>query len=487
MFRQVTLDEFKIASLNQKRVVVFQEFPCDDITPTQAFLALDAKEGAVLLESALKNEEDHGRYSLLAIEPFATFRSKGSFSECISKKETLQKKGEPYEHLRKTVQALRLSTASQFPPLVGGAIGFVTYDAVRLFEEIPNRHADHHEIPDLFFLFHTTHITFDHLKGSILISTLVEVSEEIEKDYFQAKQKIEQILKMLKKPLQKPPRHLTHPTGFAVDISDQEFCEKVKKAQEYIHKGDIFQVVLSRTFSCHFEGSPFDVYRALRMTNPSPFMFYMQTRDFAIAGASPERLVKLHQGKLHTMPIAGTLPRIAGEEKRISEQLLQDPKEDAEHMMLVDLGRNDLGIVAKVGSVQVKELKKPRCFPHVIHLVSEIEAEVADSHDAFDVLKAVFPAGTLSGAPKVRAMEIIDELEVSRRGIYGGAICTIDNNGDLDSCIAIRSIFLKDGYAYTRTGAGVIFDSDPQKEMEETHTKAKGAIDAIYLAAEGIL
>ena len=223
------------------------------------------------------------------------------------------------------------------------------------------------------------------------------------------------------------------------------------------------------------------------MTNPSPFMFYMETKDYAIAGASPERLVKLENGRLQTMPIAGTRPRIFGEEDKTVLELLQDPKEDAEHMMLVDLGRNDLGAVSKVGSVKVSELKTAKYFPHVIHLISQIESQISDSCDALDALKSVFPAGTLTGAPKISAMQIIDTLESSRRGIYGGAICTIDNNGNFDSCIAIRTAFIKDGVASVRAGAGVVLDSNAQTEAEETRAKAKGVINAIHLAMEGVL
>ncbi len=486
MFRQVTLEEFKAVSRNQKRAVVYREFPCDDVTPTQAFLSLNAKEGSVLLESAVK-DQDLGRYSLIAIEPFAEFRSKGELSEFVSKERTEKGSSHPFEHLRQTIRALRLAINPNYPPLVGGAIGFTTYDAIRLFEEIPDRHPDKDAIPDLFFLFHAVNIAFDHSKGSLLISVNVELSSDPEQDYAAALRKIDEILQKLKTAPVKTEKASLPKAPFVEEMGDADFCEMVKKAKEHIFKGNAFQIVLSRTFSCPFEGSPFDVYRALRMTNPSPFMFYIETKDYAIAGASPERLVKLEGTKLQTMPIAGTRPRIPGEEDRIVLDLLQDPKEDAEHMMLVDLGRNDLGIVATIGSVKVKELKVARYFPHVIHLVSQVEAEIAEPNDALDALKAVFPAGTLTGAPKIRAMQIIDELEGSRRGIYGGCVCTIDNNGNLDSCIAIRTAFIKDGLASVRAGAGIVIDSVPEQEVEETRAKAKGVIDAIHLAMEGVL
>ena len=299
--------------------------------------------------------------------------------------------------------------------------------------------------------------------------------------------KIQEIRAVLKAPLKNSERSSHPPSVFKEDSNDLEFCEMVRKAQEYIRKGDAFQIVLSRTFSCPYPGKPFEIYRALRMTNPSPFMFYMETGEFAIAGSSPERLIKAERRKLQTMPIAGSRPRNAEDEGKMIEDLLKDPKENAEHMMLVDLGRNDLGVVAEVGTVCVKTLKKLRIFPHIIHLVSEIEATLAKEFDELDAFKAVFPAGTLSGAPKIRAMQIIDEIETSRRGLYGGAICTIDHRGDLDSCIAIRTAFIQGGTVFVRAGGGIVLDSDPQKEAEETRAKAKGVIKAVHLAMAGIL
>lgn len=487
MFRQTTLEEFKVAARSQKRAIVFQEFPCDNTTPTQAFLALNCREGGVLFESAVK-DQDLGRYSLLAIEPFARFSSKGAISEFVSThgKEVFEARA--FEHLSQIISSLRLPIHPHDPPLVGGSVGFVAYDAVRLFEAIPDRHEDKLQLPDLFFLFHAVHIVFDYLKGTLIISIHVELTQEIERDYVRAITKISELYKTLTT----SPQTQKHPTekfysSFKEELDDRAFCDQVIRAKEYIHKGDAFQIVLSRSFQSEFLGDPFDIYRALRITNPSPFMFYIETKEFAIAGSSPERLVRLDQGKLQTMPIAGTCPRMIGQEEQQVLKLLEDPKENAEHMMLVDLGRNDLGAIAKVGSVNVKELKRACYFPHTIHLVSQIEAEIAEGLTVLDALKAVFPAGTLSGAPKIRAMEIIDELEPSRRGLYGGAICTIDNKGVLDSCIAIRTAFFKEGIVSVRSGAGIVFDSDPQKEAEETRAKAKGVMDAVHLAMEGIL
>ncbi len=370
---------------------------------------------------------------------------------------------------------------------MGGGVGFVSYDAVCLFEKIPNRHIDKDNLPDLLFLFHAVHIAFDHCRGSVCISVNVERTLDPEADYALALQKIEETLQKIKSAPVKVEKKAMLEGQVKEDMDDEAFCQMVERAKEHILKGDVFQVVLSRSFECPYEGNPFDVYRALRMTNPSPFMFYLQMEDFAIAGASPERLVKLENRVLQTMPIAGTRPRVLNEEERVILELMQDPKEDAEHMMLVDLGRNDLGAVAKVGTVEVTQLKVPRIFAHVIHLVSHVEAQIADSLDALDALKAVFPAGTLTGAPKIRAMEIIDALETSARGIYGGCVCSIDNQGNFDSCIAIRTALIKNKVASVRAGAGIVFDSDPQTEADETRSKAKGVIQAIHLASRGVL
>lgn len=483
---QVTLEEFKQAAHNQRRAIVFQEFHCDDITPTQAFLALKAGDGSVLLESAVKDEA-MSRHSILAIDPFATFSSKGENATLQLQEKEENYRGEPFDRLRQTFHALRVTSCQQLPLLVGGAIGFMSYDAVRLFETVSSQHPDIHQVPDLFFLFHSIHIIFDHTKKSLIISINIACTEDSEKDYRAAVEKIQQIRVQLKTPVEKKVKKKRQPCVFAEDTTDEEYCVMVKKAKEHLAKGDIFQVVPSRTFSTPFDADAFDVYRALHAINPSPFMFYLQTSRFCLAGASPERLVKLENTTLQTMPIAGTCPRVLGRENQSVLALLQDPKEDAEHMMLVDLGRNDLGKIAKIGSVKVTELKVAKYFAHVIHLVSQVQAEIAEGFDAFDALKATFPAGTLSGTPKIRAMEIIDALENSRRGVYGGAVCTIDAQGNLDSCILIRTAFIQDGMAYVRAGGGVVIDSDPQKEADESRAKAQSVLNALSMAQEGVL
>ncbi|MES2122204.1 MAG: chorismate-binding protein [Chlamydiota bacterium] len=487
MLKKLSVEEFlKLAEI-KPRVAVYQEFPCDDMTPSMCLQALQSKGiGVALLESAIKDKE-LGRYSLLAFDPIATFRVEGDHVDFQVESVPQRFSGSSFAQLRNALDRLRCAPDHQLPPLIGGSVGFLSYDAVRLFEKIPDRHPNTSQIPDLFFIFHRIHIAFDHFKGTIIFSIAVNVGANPEEDYRKALQEIADLRTLLASPFKRE-----HSLGGKIapiveEMGDALFCEKVRKAKELIEKGDIFQVVLSRTFRMAYDRPPFDVYRALRLTNPSPFMFYLETEQFAVAGASPERLIKMEKGVLQTMPIAGTRPRVLGEEERIEKELLSDPKEDAEHMMLVDLGRNDLGRIAKVGTVSVKELKTVRHFSQVTHLISILEAQIKEGCDALDALEAAFPAGTLSGAPKIRAMEIIDELEESRRGLYGGAICTIDNQGELDSCIAIRMAFFQDGEVSVRTGAGIVLDSDPESEAMETRHKARGVLNAIHMVQEGII
>lgn len=473
MLKQLSLSEYLRLSENSKRVAVYREFVCDDLTPYVCLEAIrDKGKSCALLESAILDTEV-GQYSLIAFDPVASFCAAADPQKPI------------LSLLREQIMHMRCSEDPQLAPLVGGAVGFISYDAVRQFEIISDRHAKA-KIPDFYFDFYRMFISFDHMKKTMTISYVIDNAGP-EKSYHDAMQEIVELKKRLSEPSLRLHKSTAVIGKLQEEMDDQQFIEKVKLAKEYIKAGDAFQIVLSRSFKKPYSGSLFDVYRALRMTNAAPFMFYIQTPDFAVAGASPERLVQLKQGKIQTMPIAGTRARCEDQDELIANELLADPKEDAEHMMLVDLGRNDLGSVAEAGSVCVKKLKNVRHFAHVTHLVSIIEANLKKGCDALDVLKAAFPAGTLSGAPKIRAMQIIDELEESKRGLYGGAICTIDGLGQMDSCIAIRMAVLQDGMITVRSGAGIVFDSDPEKEAQETRQKAKGVLDAIKMVEEKVL
>lgn len=470
MFNQLSLERFLELSKLGKRVAVFEEIPADHITPLRAYHALSKREGgSVLLETGEK-DQDMGKCSFLGLRPIATFKSN-----------TL-------DELRPLLAKYRCVDCPELPALAGGAIGFATYDAVHTFEKISCRHPDTQDLPNFFFQFFEVMIAFQHMKGTVTFSVVVEIGSDPEAQYKRAKEQIREMKDSIlhSHPLPRTPSYKSEPA--TPDMDDAEYGRMVEKAKEHLKRGEIFQIVLSRRFLKPVSVSALEIYTALRMLNPSPFMFLMEGPEYAIAGASPERLVSLNNGYVETMPIAGSRQRGKGEEDKTLEQdLLSDEKELSEHMMLVDLGRNDVGRISKPGTVVVKELKTIRRFSHIMHMVSKVGGTLKDGLDALDVLKAVFPAGTLSGAPKISAMEIIDKLESSRRGVYGGAICNIDSRGNMDSCIVIRTLFLKDGIAEVRAGAGIVLDSEPQKEADETQHKARAVLEAIRLAEEGIL
>lgn len=495
MFEGLSLEAFLELADQGKRVVVYKEVPLDLFGPIFAYQAL-SEEGQVgfLLES---NEISGavGRYSFMGFNPKVVLTSYGK--QCtIQTGEKIEKHtGDPLNFLREIIKDWKTISSPFLPPMIGGAVGFMSYDSVRLFEEIPDRHKDIDKYPDLYFAFYDTMIAFDHFAKKIYLTHIVEIEDTPRVPYRKAVDFLTNLLqKILSYQLsQKNPVHLYEPAQsknssgkVEVDISDQDYEKIVLKAQEYIRAGDIFQIVPSRRFMMQHNCRPFDIYRALRIVNPSPYMFFLDNVDYVITGASPERLVSLQDKTVQTMPIAGTRPRgTEGDDLQKEQELLQDPKEIAEHMMLVDLARNDLGRISKPGSVFVKSLKQIQRFSHVMHIVSTVQGTLLDGLDALDALKVTLPAGTLSGAPKIRAMEIIDELETSRRGLYGGAICYIDSRGNLDSCIAIRMACLKGNMATIRAGGGVVFDSNPHSEMQESWHKSQAVIRAIQLASGG--
>ena len=529
MFPQLEFDEFKKLAQYNKRIAVFRTVPSDKFTPITVFQALQNESAqAVLLESAVESASI-GRYSFIALQPFAQFSAKGGIVK-ISQGQNYREESirPPIDVLKAFLEEMRCAQHSDLPYLSGGAVGFFSYDAIRLFEAIPGRHPDKEALPDIFFLCPRIVFVFDHHKGMMSLSLLVETGEDLYADYSQAQKEIDLLLEKITRPgdesiKQKPaipravrklefePRESSrgsidrkevsegiaklqfadcawYNTVVQDDIDDLTFCKKVEEAKEYIRRGDAYQIVLSRKFQRSYSVEPLTIYRSLRIISPSAFMFYFQTPEFSLAGASPERLIKVANGTVETMPIAGTSSRGVGDGDLQQElALLADEKEAAEHMMLVDVGRNDIGAVAEIGTVTVKELKTVHRFSHVMHLVSVVSATLKAGCDSFDALKAAFPAATLCGAPKIRAMEIVDLLETSRRGLYGGAICAIDNYGNLDSCIAIRMAQLKNGIASVRTGAGIVFDSDPQKEADETRHKARSVLEAIRIAEEDLV
>ncbi len=473
MIQPLTLSEFKMLAKNAGRIAVFQEILAGKLTPFTIYSLLNKafKTEGMMLEDL--HQKEYARYSFICFEPIASLK--------IDNDDDRQ----PLAALRDLQSKLVYSTRTEVADLITSAAGFITYDVVRHFETIPDRHAADPSLPILLFNFYALSVTFDHEKQTILISTLVEVSDQLEQVYNQAQQKIMSVIKLLAMSSDEtdPVIEKKAAPSIEVDTSDSDFMRMVEKAKAYIIQGDAFQIVLSRCFKRRYSVSPLEIYKTLRRVSPAPFMFYFPTETNVIMGASPERFIRVHNNQVTVNPIAGTR-KLTEETTRdaITADLLSDKKELAEHMMLVDLARNDVGAVSDPGSVQVNELLQVKHYSHVSHITSTVSGQLQEKYDALDAFAAAFPAGTLSGAPKIRAMQIIDELETSRRGLYGGAICRLDSLGNFDSCIAIRMAVLKNGIATIRTGAGIVYDSNPAAEAQETHQKARSMLDAIAQA-----
>ncbi|HPB30763.1 MAG TPA: anthranilate synthase component I, partial [Candidatus Sumerlaeota bacterium] len=425
-------------------------------------------------------------------DPSIIFKSKGREVDLLyhNNEETFLAVKPPLEILRDVMSRFTLIPDPDLPPFIGGAVGYISYDEIRNIEtRIPDRNPDDLNIPDTFFMITDNIVIFDHVRHRMLLVNNAHIRGNPEAAYDEAVHQIEMMYERINLPV--PQEEESKPSvtvNIVSNFSEQEFCSAVEKAKEYILAGDIFQVVLSQRFRTAISCDPFDIYRALRAVNPSPYMFYLKFGGLRLIGSSPEILVRVTDGNIQIRPIAGTRPRGAtGEEDRVLEaDLLADSKECAEHIMLVDLGRNDCGRVARYGSVHVDDLMSIERYSHVMHIVSNVVGQLEPDHDVYDVLVASFPAGTVSGAPKVRAMEIIDELEPVRRGPYAGAIGYFSFNGNLDTCIAIRTIVTKGETAYIQAGAGIVADSNPSKEYQETINKARGMIRAIEMAQGGL-
>ena len=489
MLQRLTLTEFLELAKTSKRIACYQEITADRLTPISIVESLheEMQEGTIL-ESGLRHE-DAGRFSFIAFDKIAQLTVSNNKILKKIKSNTTTHTEPPLTVLRQLLREFATTHLANSSEFINSAVGFLTYDAIRLFEAIPNRHRPVNPLPDMFFNFYDTTLIFDHLQQKLLINVTIEVNKNPAESYERAQEKITTLITKMttfipQNNIQtKQKKENNSPT--TVDVSDEEFIKLVERAKQYIIAGDAFQIVLSRRFTQQYQATPFDIYRALRRIAPAPYMFYIPTDDGIIVGASPEKLIKVRQKQVEVNPIAGTRPRLDNShDEAIATELLKNEKEVAEHMMLVDLARNDLGRVCQPNSVEVSELLKVKHFSHVSHITSTVKGKLRDNLDALDALAAVFPAGTLSGAPKIRAMEIIDELETSKRGLYGGAICRLDSQGNLDSCIAIRMAQLKEGVATIRAGGGIVYDSDPQAEARETRQKAESMLAAIRLADE---
>jgi anthranilate synthase component I len=468
-------------------VPVHDTYTADLLTPVGAHLRLahDAKY-SFLLEN-VEGGETIGRYTFTGINAEEVFRVRGRVCtlEARGKKHRFQ--GDPVEHLRRLIARYRPVGIPGLPPLTAGAIGYFAYDMVRLIERIPDTGRDDVGVDDCVMMFYLSLVAFDHVQHrvSIIRNVFTEGPGSLRDNYDKAVQEIRRTRQLLEAPL---PRQRRMPRTRAVrlesNMTKQQFVAAVAKAKEYILAGDAFQIVASQRFSARTNGDPFEIYRALRVINPSPYLYFLKLDDVSVVGSSPEMLVKVQGRDAFYKPLAGTRPRgrTDDEDRELEAELLADPKERAEHIMLVDLGRNDLGRVCEYGSVKVDRLMYVERFSHVMHLVSSLSGKLRKDVDCFDALMACFPAGTLSGAPKVRAMEIIDALEPTRRGIYAGAILYLDFSGNVDSCIGLRTLVAKGGRVYIQAGAGIVADSVPEREYEETVNKARALVKALEIA-----
>ncbi|HXX57937.1 MAG TPA: anthranilate synthase component I [Thermodesulfovibrionales bacterium] len=490
------LREFKTLSSRGNLIPVYREVLADMDTPVSAFLKLGGTP-SFLLESLVGGEK-WARYSFLGSNPLKTIRGWNKKIEIreTGKKPVVFETEDPATVLKKELSGYRPVALSGLPRFSGGLVGYMGYDMVRFFERVPDRGKPGSGLPDMFFMLVDTMLIFDNLKQTIKIVSNVHLDgKNTVAAYRKAVEKIDAITEKLRSPKVRPRKpkakaRVSRKKGFVSSFSTKEAFERaVSRSKDYIAAGDIFQVVLSQRFERKSHVEPFDVYRALRVINPSPYMYFINTGEAEIVGSSPEILVRLEDGKVVLRPIAGTRERGStdGEDKALEGELKRDPKEIAEHIMLVDLGRNDVGRVAEKGSVEVTELMAVERYSHVMHMVSNVEGNLAKGLDAFDVLRACFPAGTVTGAPKVRAMEIIEEFEPTKRGPYAGAVGYFSYSGNMDTCITIRTLVIQEKVISVQAGAGIVADSVPEREYAETVNKAMGMMKAVDIAERGLI
>ena len=465
-----SLTEVKKLTDQGNLIPIFREIVADLETPVSAFMKINHSGNSFLLES-VEGGERVARYSFIGTDPYQVMVSRHN-----------DKIG-PLARIAAELNKYRLAPVSGLPRFCGGAVGFLAYEAVTRFEELPSPEQDTLGLPEAMFMFADTMLVFDHATHRIKIMSYVHTDGDIEESYRQATEKIDNLIHRLNQPL---PNDQTGKSGtvnsqVTSNFSRGDFEESVRKIKECITSGEAIQVVLSQRLARATTTSPFEIYRALRSINPSPYMFYLNFVDFQVVGASPEVLVRVDNGMVMTRPLAGTRRRgkTPQEDAALEQELRQDEKERAEHIMLVDLGRNDIGRVSEPGTVNVTDLMEVERYSHVMHLVTHVQGKLRADLTPFDALQACFPAGTVSGAPKIRAMEIIAEMEPEKRGIYAGAVGYFSYSGNMDMAIAIRTMVIKEGIAYVQAGCGVVYDSIPEREYEESLNKAQALLKAI--------
>jgi len=484
-------DAFAAAYTAGRPQIVSTRLVSDLETPVSAMLKLSRGNPYSFLLESVEGGAVRGRYSMIGLKPDLLWRVRDGKAE-INRKALADPEGpflphgsEPLVALRSLIAESRIEVPEGMPPMVAGLFGYMGYDMVRLMERLPEPNPDALGLPDAILMRPTIIAIFDAVKDEVTVATPVfpEADVSARAAYARACERVTGVLDALDRPLD----HVDagEASEMAANVSNtspDEYKEMVRRAKDYIAAGDIFQVVLSQRFEADFTLPPFSLYRALRRTNPSPFLYYLDFDRFSVIGSSPEILVRVRDGKVTVRPIAGTRRRgaTAAEDRALSEELLADPKERAEHLMLLDLGRNDVGRVAEVGSVRVTDRFVLEYYSHVMHIVSNVEGDLSSDHDAIGALVAGFPAGTVSGAPKVRAMQIIDELEKEKRGVYAGCVGYFSATGDMDTCIVLRTAIVKDGRMYVQAGAGIVADSVPEAEQKECQDKAR----ALFRAAE---
>jgi anthranilate synthase component I len=482
-------EHFKELAQNYSAIPVFRRMLADILTPVSLFLSIrDGASHPFLLES-VEGGEHLARYSFLGCNPYQTLKFDGKTISLTDKNSDTRILEESYfDALNRLTTRYSEPKLPELPRLTGGAVGFSAYDTVRQVEHLPDVPDDDLNLPEAIWCFYDEVYAFDHVKQQIVMMKTVLIHEEtdLEKLYNDAQQSLDRMEVAALRPIRSEGSFELDATALKSNIKEQRFHEIVKRSKEYIYEGDIFQVVLSQRFEVPFKGDRFTLYRALRMVNPSPYLFFLDFGDFALIGSSPEVLVRVTNEEVRLLPIAGTRPRGATHEKDLAleEDLKNDPKELAEHIMLVDLGRNDLSRVCKSGTVHLERNQTIERFSHVMHIVSDVVGEISPGKSSVDALMQCFPAGTVSGAPKIRAMEIIDELEPTKRGPYAGAVGYFDFSGNMDTCIAIRTMVVTGDSVYIQAGAGIVADSDPSREFEETKNKAGALVEALSVALE---
>jgi len=484
-----SFEEFRALAERGTFVPVCKEIVADLLTPVSAFMKIAEHSGYAFLLESVEGGEQMARYSFLGKDPFLVLRSRQGRTIVERGGERTDSDTPFVETLRETMAAFRAPLVPGLPRFTGGAVGYLGYDTAGWFEPVEMEPSGPDE-DDAGFMLCDTVLAFDHVRHRILIIANARIApdQDLETLYRFACTKIGFLERELERTLSVADRPEPAPLAVTSNVTRERYEEMVRIAKEHIAAGDIYQVVLSQRFETPFDADPFTAYRALRHVNPSPYMFFLKMGDRAIVGASPEMLVRVEGARVETHPIAGTRPRGASEDedRALAEELAADVKERSEHVMLVDLGRNDVGRVASYGTVHVPTYMQIERYSHVMHLVSKVEGMLAGGHDRLDALTACFPAGTVSGAPKIRAMEIIRELEGQRRGVYAGAVGYLDFAGNLDFCIAIRTMVIEAGRAFVQAGAGIVADSVPAAEYEETRAKARAVLAALELAQQGL-